>query len=105
MGIAENTETEIAAALDAFDRMPDDAKIRPDRAAEYLRSVYGFRSARTLAKLRCIGGGPTFMKAGPSIVLYTKGALDVWARTKISAPIASTSESPRRPKSWRPSEA
>lgn len=91
MGLPVNTATAIATALDAFDRMPDDAKMRPDRSAEYLQTVYGFGSVRTLAKLRCIGGGPEFMKAGASIVLYTKGGLDSWARSKISAPRRSTS--------------
>jgi hypothetical protein len=88
----KNTATAIAVALDAYSRLPDDAKMRPDRAAEYLQTVYGFGSVRTLAKLRCQGGGADFMKVGPSIVLYEKAALDRWARSKIGAPVRSTSE-------------
>ncbi|CAJ0872967.1 hypothetical protein AMST5_02466 [freshwater sediment metagenome] len=95
MTLGKNSATVIAAALDAFTRMPDDAKMRPDRAAEYLQTVFGFGSAKTLAKHRRLGGGPAFSKAGANIVLYTKGALDSWARSKISAPVSSTSESPR----------
>ena len=92
MKTQESVAATTVAALDAFARMPDDAKMRPDRSAEYLQTVYGFGSVRTLAKLRCVGGGPAFSKAGPSIVLYTKAALDTWARSKISAPVRSTSE-------------
>ncbi len=92
MKTQESVAATTVAALDAFARMPGDAKMRPDRSAEYLQAVYGFGSVRTLAKLRCIGGGPAFSKAGSSIVLYTKAALDAWAQSKISAPVRSTSE-------------
>jgi hypothetical protein len=92
MDAGKKTATAIAAALEAFNRMPHDANLRPDAAAAYLQAVYGFGSPRTLGKLRCVGGGPAFSKAGPSIVLYTKAALDTWARSKIGAPVRSTSE-------------
>ena len=85
------TETNLAAALAAYLSLPDDTKFRPDGAEDYLQTVYRFGTTRTLAKLRCVGGGPEFMKAGPQIVLYTKAALDEWARSKIGAPVASTS--------------
>lgn len=85
------TETNLAAALAAYLALPNDTKFRPDGAEDYLQTVYKFGTIRTLAKLRCVGGGPEFMKAGPQIVLYTKAALDDWARSKISAPVASTS--------------
>lgn len=85
------TETNLATALAAYEAMPEDAKFRPDDAERYLQTVYRFGSRRTLAKLRCIGNGPSFQKAGPQVVLYTKAALDEWARAKISAPVASTS--------------
>lgn len=32
----------------------------------------------TLAKLRCVGGGPVFIKAGPRRVLYRVTDLDAW---------------------------
>lgn len=83
--------TNLAAAWRDFDALPDDANLRPDLAAEYLQARYGFSSPKTLAKLRSIGGGPEFRKIGPQIVIYTKAALDKWARAKIGSPVVSTS--------------
>lgn len=65
--------------------------LRRDAAAKYLKEKYGFGSARTLAKLACIGGGPVFRKAG-SIVLYEPEKLDEWARSQIGRPQLSTSD-------------
>jgi hypothetical protein len=67
------------------------AFLRERAASEYLTSRYGHGAARTLAKLRCIGGGPEFHKAG-RVVLYTREALDSWATGKLSRPLRSTSE-------------
>ena len=48
------------------------------RASDYLRTVYGIsRTSATLAKLRCLGGGPRFVKVS-SNVLYSREALDAW---------------------------
>lgn len=47
--------------------------LRTNEAAQYL----GLARA-TLAKLRCLGGGPTFRKAGARIVLYRAADLDAW---------------------------
>ena len=48
------------------------------RASDYLRTVYGVsRTASTLAKLRCLGGGPRFTKVGAN-VLYSREGLDAW---------------------------
>ena len=61
-------------------------------AAEYLATNHGIRrSPRTLAKLACVGGGPRFRKAGPSVV-YETSALDDWADTLLSPEVGSTSE-------------
>jgi hypothetical protein len=62
-------------------------------AGDYLQKTYGFCSAKSLAKLATIGGGPRFHKAGIA-VLYTKADLDDWARAKIGGPQASTSDAP-----------
>lgn len=64
---------------------------RRKEAAEYLRSKYGHGSARTLAKLATIGGGPIYRKFG-RIVVYTDDDLDAWALSRLSPPMASTSE-------------
>ena len=67
------------------------AFLRERAASEYLKSQYGHGAAKTLAKLRCIGGGPEFHKAG-RVVVYTREALDKWATDKLSRPLRSTSE-------------
>ena len=48
-------------------------------ASAYLFLVWAIRrTAGTLAKLRCTGGGPDYLKAGRDVV-YTRTALDSWA--------------------------
>lgn len=66
--------------------------LRRKAAGEYLKSKFGFGSEKTLAKLACVGGGPEFRKAGTA-ALYEPEKLDQWAAAKISAPLASTSQS------------
>jgi hypothetical protein len=66
--------------------------LRRKQAGEYLKSKYGFGSARTLAKLACLGGGPTMLYAGVRTPLYTHEALDDWALSRIGKPVRSTSE-------------
>jgi len=65
--------------------------LRPTTAAEFLHSHFGFGSRRTLAKLRVIGGGPVFRKAG-RLVLYTPDDLLAWGNAKLSEPRRSTSD-------------
>ncbi len=65
--------------------------LREKAASAYLMARYGHGAAKTLGKLRCIGGGPEFHKAG-RVVLYTREALDAWATAKVSRPLRSTSE-------------
>ena len=49
--------------------------MRAKEAAEYLRV-----SPATLAKLRCLGGGPRFAKPSARLVLYDRQDLDAWLR-------------------------
>ena len=49
------------------------------------------RSAKTLAKLAWIGGGPVYRWFG-RIPLYLIADLDAYAEAKISKPVQSTSE-------------
>lgn len=72
--------------------MNDVRFLRRNEAADYLRNRYGFGSAKTLAKLATIGGGPQYHKAGQTIVLYTQDHLDEWALAKIGAAQRTTSE-------------
>jgi hypothetical protein len=66
--------------------------LRRAEAAAYIRSRYGFPCAPTwLAKLACVGGGPTFRKAG-RIPVYAKTECDRWAEERLSKPVRSTSE-------------
>jgi hypothetical protein len=64
--------------------------LRRRQAGLYLREKYGFGSEKTLAKLACLGGGPEYCKAGPT-VLYEPRILDEWALAKIGVPQRSTS--------------
>ncbi len=60
-------------------------------AAAYL-AEHGYPATNgTLAKLACIGGGPTYRKFG-SRSLYTPGDLLSWAESRLSEPMASASE-------------
>jgi hypothetical protein len=64
---------------------------RRKQAGEYLTSKYGHGSARSLAKLATVGGGPTFRKLG-RIVVYDPADLDAWVQSRLSAPLRSTSD-------------
>jgi hypothetical protein len=66
--------------------------LRRRAAAEYMRKNCGIPcSAKTLAKLACIGGGPVYRRFG-RIPLYLIADLDAYAEAKISKPVQSTSE-------------
>jgi hypothetical protein len=61
------------------------------QAAAFL-TARGYRTARaTLAKLACIGGGPTFESFGRK-PLYREADLLAWAREKKTGPSRSTSD-------------
>ena len=49
-------------------------RLRAPQAAQYV----GLANA-TLAKFRCLGGGPVFTKLGRTVV-YTRADLDEWLR-------------------------
>ena len=51
-------------------------RMLPAEAARYLRRSYG-----TLARWRCVGGGPPYRKLGPTPqakVIYLKSEIDAW---------------------------
>jgi len=61
-------------------------------AAEYVRNKHGQPcSPAWLAKLAVVGGGPVFRKAGRT-PLYAEEDLDLWALSRLSGPMRSTSE-------------
>ena len=67
-------------------------RYRRKDAPAYLKDAWGVvRSARTLAKEACIGGGPEMVYDG-RFPTYTEAALDAYARSKLSRPVRSTSE-------------
>src|SRR5882757_5137044 len=70
--------------------------LRPADAATFLRQRLGFGAARTLAKLRVVGGGPAYRKIG-RLVVYHPGDLIAWAESKLGPRQHSTSETPLRP--------
>ena len=61
-------------------------------AAHYVHEKWGFPcSAKWLAKLAVVGGGPVFRKAG-RFPIYHPADLDAWAVARISEPRNSTSD-------------
>ena len=65
--------------------------LNPVQAAEFLTEIGLVTAPKTLAKLRCIGGGPPFCKFGRQI-LYEICALKKWAEGKVSGPFQNTSQ-------------
>lgn len=60
-------------------------------AAAYVTSL-GLPLARTtLQKMATVGGGPRYRRFG-SRAVYSRQDLDEWVRTKLGAPVDSTSE-------------
>ena len=60
----------------SLEHSPARARMRnPRQASEYLRDQYGIsRAVATLAKLRCVGGGPAYHKLGGKGVGYAEPA-------------------------------
>ena len=66
--------------------------MRRSDAARYIRETYGIPCvATTLAKYACVGGGPTFRKAG-RFPVYARDDLDAWANRRLSKFVRSSSE-------------
>lgn len=65
--------------------------LRREQAADYLQNRIGAYTADTLAKMACVGGGPKFRLLG-RIPLYTVTELEEWISSKLSKPVATTSE-------------
>src|SRR5438132_816081 len=64
-------------------------------AAQFLEQECGQRvAAKTLQKLRCIGGGPAFYRGYGRRCYYTEEALREWADAHRSPIVRSTSELP-----------
>ena len=66
--------------------------LRRKQTGAYLREKFGVGSAASLAKYACLGGGPPMSYINRRIPVYTTGDLDVWALSRISAPVRNTSE-------------
>jgi hypothetical protein len=73
--------------------MPSPSRnLNPTQVSAYLAEKYGIkRSPKTLAKERCLGGGPPFYKANRA-VLYPESGLDTWAVNLLGPLVRSTSE-------------
>jgi hypothetical protein len=69
----------------------NDRRLDRKQAATFL-TERGYRTApATLAKLACIGGGPTFLSFGRR-PLYREADLLVWAQSRTTGPRRSTSD-------------
>ena len=68
------------------------ALLRREAAAIYVREKFGIPCARSwLAKLACVGGGPSYRLAG-RIPLYAPADLDSWATSRLSPTVKNTAE-------------
>jgi hypothetical protein len=78
----------------SLEHSPARSRLRNTReASAYLYDKYGIkRSPATLAKQRCIGGGPAYHVIGERHVSYTEPALDTYAVELIGPEMRSTSE-------------
>ena len=71
--------------------IPTPRYLRRSAAAQYVREGWGLPcSARWLAKLAVVGGGPVYRKAG-RFPVYASDDLDAWAEARIGEPRRSTS--------------
>ncbi len=67
--------------------------LSPVEASAFLFATKGLRVApATLAKRRCLGGGPIFQKFGARRVVYRPADLASWADAVLGAPRHNTSE-------------
>jgi hypothetical protein len=74
--------------------MSNESFLSRKEAADYLLKNYGSPgavTAKTLAKLAVIGGGPEFHHFGRKVA-YTPHALDDWASSRCSVARRSTSD-------------
>lgn len=75
------------------DRCGGGRRLPPREASKYLKDVHGVDlQPSTMAKKRCLGGGPEFRKIGGHYVSYDTDALDRYAERIISPPLTSTSD-------------
>ena len=79
----------------AFNRPPisfSSPLLDAGNSANYLKTKFGVPcTIKTLAKLRCIGGGPVFRRFG-RLIRYEPNDLDAWAQSRLSGPLRSTSD-------------
>jgi hypothetical protein len=75
--------------------------LRDEEASSYLARTYGVqRKAKTLRKLRVLGGGPRFQVFGGRFSGYPRSELDKWVEGKLgvvsSTRVKSSSAAARR---------
>lgn len=71
--------------------MSDHDFLEPGEAASFLAGLGYPATKATLAKWRCLGGGPTFQKIG-KFVRYRPARLREFADARLSPEMRSTSE-------------
>jgi hypothetical protein len=83
-----STGAEPIGAPDAGESLP---YLLPPAASDFLKSLGIPRTPQTMRKDRCVGGGPKFVRFGTQI-LYREDWLREWVLTRMSPPMASTSQ-------------
>ena len=72
--------------------LPPSPLLDTSSSAVFLKATFGVPcEAKTLAKLRCVGGGPKFRRFG-RLIRYDRQELELWARNRLSQPLRSTSD-------------
>lgn len=71
--------------------MPEHDLLDPAEAAEFLNDIGYPATKATLAKWRCIGGGPVFQKCG-KFIRYRPARLSEFVAARTSAEMLSTSQ-------------
>jgi hypothetical protein len=83
-----STGAEPIGAPDAGETLP---YLLTPAASDFLKSLGIPRSTQTMKKDRSVGGGPKFVRFGAQI-LYREDWLREWVLTRMSQPMASTSQ-------------
>jgi hypothetical protein len=86
--LQDNSERSLAGGAATQEAEPDRGtdKFSRKQASAYLKTRWGLSCAvYTLARYTANGTGPEYHKAGPRAV-YSREALDEWAKSKLTAP-------------------
>jgi|LakMenEpi03Aug12_release.lakeMendotaPanAssembly.Ray.scaffolds.fasta_scaffold3437712_1 hypothetical protein len=65
-------------------------------SSEHDIPVQDLPAEATLAKLRCYGGGPSFVKPKPSVVLYDYSVFEEWLLARMTPKVSTAGDAVAR---------